>query len=395
MKTALRKGKVALLGNMNNILFNLTRYLRDEGYDAHLFIFPSEPAHFHPQADTFDAGYTEYVHRLTWGNPFDLMTTPVSTIKKDLDGFTRFIACGTGPAYLAKAGITVDLLAPYGSDLYELPFFKLVRPTKLLHYLIFTFYQKMGIREARNLTVADNADLFTRTLAKLRFKGKRLMSGLPFVYTQQYAPDKIKDNSANSQHYASFKKIRDAHDLVIIHNSRHCWKNEPDPISLKDNDKLFRGLAIVLTRRPGVKIAIVTFEYGHDVEASKALCRELGIEKHVFWFPLMPRKELMLGMSLSDVVAGEFRNSWFTYGVVFEAMALAKPVMHYREDSLYKEMELYPMIYAKETEDIVAALTAAIDDKTKLENIGKEAKDWYERNITKQSLRDVAEILDR
>ena len=48
----------------------------------------------------------------------------------------------------------------------------------------------------------------------------------------------------------------------------------------------------------------------------------------------------MVGISLSDLVAGEFNNSWFTYGVVFEAMAMGKPIIHHRNDSIYKNFIL-------------------------------------------------------
>lgn len=389
MKTSKR---IALLGNMNNNLFNLTRYLRDQGCQAHLFIFPSDPHHFQPDADIYSAENLDYVHHLQWGNAFDLVSTSVETIKKDVGNFDFYIACGSGPAYLAKAGIQIDLLVPYGADLYEMPFFRLVRPTKLFHFYIFTRYQQKGIRTSKNLTYADNAAFLEDKVSRIGFTGKRLYSGVPFVYAKQYAPDVISQWYPVSKYYQAFLEIRKEFDLVIFHHSRHCWKNEPDPVSLKDNDKLFKGLAQYrATSRK--KVAIVTFEYGSDVKASKALCKELGLEDSVFWFPLMPRKEIMIGMSLSDIVAGEFRNSWFTYGVVFEAMALAKPVMHYRDDKLYEALELYPMIHAKEIPDIARAIEYYTDNKAELVEMGRSARNWLERNIIEKSLDDISKIL--
>lgn len=386
------KMKVALLGNMNNNFFTLARYLRDMGYDAHLFMFPYEPAHFHPQTDTFTDDFNTYVHPLTWGNAFDLLTTSAETVKNDIDGFDYYIASGTGPAYMAKAGIPVDLFIPYGSDLYDAPFFKLVRPTKLFHYYVFTRYQQKGIRTAKCISIPDNSALFRDKLARIGFTGKRSFAGIPIVYATQFGPKEITQFYERSVHYRAFEKIRKQYDLIVFHHSRHCWKDEPDPVSLKDNDKLFRGLAKTL-ETSDKKIAIITFEYGHDVEASKQLCKSLNIEQHVFWFPLMPRKEIMVGMSLSDIVAGEFRNSWFTYGVVFESMVLEKPVMHYREDSLYKELELYPMIHAKSAEDITRALGHYADHKTELTAVGKAAREWFNRNVLQKSLNEMSAML--
>lgn len=384
--------KIALLGNMNNSFFTLSRYLKDLGYDAQLYVFPYEPAHFQPATDTFSNDLKSFVHFLKWGNPFDLLTTDVATIKKDLAGFDYYIASGTGPAYLSKAGITVDICIPYGSDLYDLPFFKLVRPRKLWHYFIFTRYQQRGIRNARFLNILDNSSLFKEKLSSIGFKGKRLYSGIPVVYAPQYKKEEIKKLYNLSMYYRAFERIRLQYDLVIFHHSRHCWKNEPDPVSIKDNDKLFKGLASFL-ETSNKKAAIITFEYGHDVDASKELCTVLKIEAHVYWFPLMPRREIMIGISLSDVVAGEFKNSWFTYGVVFEAMVSGKPVMHYREDSLYEGLELYPMIYAKEVEDITNALLHYSDRKTELSELGLASWKWFERNILEKSLTEICNIL--
>lgn len=388
----MRKGKVALLGNMNNNFFTLARYLRDMGYDAHLFIFPYEPAHFHPDTDTFTDDFQSYVHHLTWGNAFDLIGTKISAIQKDVGEFDYYIASGTGPAYLSKAGISIDLFIPYGSDLYDAPFFKLVRPTKLWHYFVFTRYQQKGIRSAKFISILDNSMLFKKSLSRIGFTGKRLFTGIPIVYATQFNKDKISRFYSQSIHYQAFNNIRQQHDLIIFHHSRHCWKNEPDPVSLKDNDKLFRGLAQAL-QSCEKKIAVITFEYGYDVEATKQLCRELKIEKNVFWFPLMPRKEIMIGMSISDIVAGEFRNSWFTYGVVFESMALSKPVMHYRDDNLYKELELYPMIYAKDEHDITNAINHYTLHKGEILDLGNGAHEWFIKHVLKKSLEEVSGIL--
>lgn len=385
--------RVALLGNMNNNFFTLTRYLRELGFDAHLFMFPSDPAHFQPEADSFAADHKNYVHLLNWGNPFDLLKTSVNKIRNDVEGFSFFIGCGTAPAYLAKAGIQLDLVIPYGSDLYDLPFFKLVRPSKLLNYYVFTAWQKKGIRTARNISIADTAEIFDKCLAKIGFAGKRLFAGIPMVYHKQYASEELLTTYSLSSYYTSFKTIRQEFDFVIFHNSRHCWKTERDPVSLKDNDKLFRGLASFRKKFPSRKVALVTFEYGKDVAASKQLVKELKLEKNVFWFPLMARKEIMIGMQLSDIVAGEFKNSWFTYGVVFESMVVAKPIMHFRDDKLYEGLELYPMIYAREVKDIENVLAYYIDRKDVLAAMGNEAKQWYIRNIVTKSMRDFQKIL--
>ena len=62
--------RIALLNNTNNILFCLTRYLRDRGHDATLLMMDDEQTehpHFDPSCDTFDLDYQRYTRRLEWG----------------------------------------------------------------------------------------------------------------------------------------------------------------------------------------------------------------------------------------------------------------------------------------------------------------------------------------
>ena len=101
------------------------------------------------------------------------------------------------------------------------------------------------------------------------------------------------------------------------------------------------------------------------------------------WMPLSPRNELMIGMSMSDLIAGEFKNSWFTYGVIFESMAVGKPVIHNRIDSLYPDEELYPMLNATNEEEIFQQLCFAIKNKEQLKEIGMEANLWFKKNVEK------------
>ncbi len=86
--------KVALIGNMNNGNFALTRYLRDVGVDAHLLLFDNELKHFHPSHDTYDKAYQSYVHQLSWGSPWRFHLTGPPSIRNDLAAYEFLIGCG-------------------------------------------------------------------------------------------------------------------------------------------------------------------------------------------------------------------------------------------------------------------------------------------------------------
>ena len=59
---------------------------------------------------------------------------------------------------------------------------------------------------------------------------------------------------------------------------------------------------------------------------------ELGVEQQVYWFPLMPRREIMVGLSLADLSTGEFGFPNSGGGTVYESLAMGKPMLHYRDD---------------------------------------------------------------
>ena len=42
-------------------------------------------------------------------------------------------------------------------------------------------------------------------------------------------------------------------------------------------------------------------------------------------------------MKFSDIICCQFKHSWMSYGVVFEALAMSKTIMTYRDDNLYKK----------------------------------------------------------
>ena len=60
--------KIALIGNSNNNFFSLTRFLKDKGYEADLFLCNNELSHFHPSNDTYSLDFMQYTFRLPFGN---------------------------------------------------------------------------------------------------------------------------------------------------------------------------------------------------------------------------------------------------------------------------------------------------------------------------------------
>src|SRR5438270_4631412 len=119
------------------------------------------------------------------------------------------------------------------------------------------------------------------------------------LYTPIYNPQAISNFYDCSHWYKEFEKIRQKHELVVFHHATQIWKNSPDHLSWKGNDKLVRGFAHFVKECQHVAPCLITCERGRDVIETKKLVRELGIEKHVYWFPLMARKDIMIGLNLA------------------------------------------------------------------------------------------------
>ncbi len=414
-----RKKKIALIGNMNNNFFTLCRYLRDWNFEAVLFILPYDPKHFLPEADTFKNDHTQFVKTLSWGNPYELRHVTSERIQREFADYDFLIGCGTAPAYLSKAGMNLDLFIPYGSDLYHYPFFNLFSPKKLIAYffslfnkpkivqqlpskptnikgyLPFVINQRRGIRKSRaTMFPTSGEDIYAKALRRLNFVNTHFIMGIPLIYISELGAETIPQQYALSKWYPEFNKIRSRYDFLLFHNCRHNWKNEKDPASFKGNNRLFEGFAEFLKRYSGTA-AIITFEYGSDVDESKKLAAQLGIEKDVYWFSVLPRKELMVGMSLSDLVVGNLSDlSWSIYGVVSESMALGKPIMHHRNDELYPSESLYPMINAYNKDMVVAALTEYATNRESLNKIGLGANQWFNENCINIPLEKIAALIN-
>ena len=226
---------------MNNSYFALTRYLRDAGYDATLFIFKGEFKHFLPSSDSYNDDYKNYTVFLEWGEFYQLMHVPARRIRDEFESYDFIIGSGMAPAYINKAGLTLDVFFAYGWDLYKAPFLRIHNPFLTVQYFHCLFHQRAGIRKTKHMTAGDSSPFFDKLLARLKFRGKRHIFGSPGIYEPDYNQSAIKKNYPLSSSYPFYKKIRDQYEFVIFHNSRQIWKTKSNPVAIKDNDVFFRA----------------------------------------------------------------------------------------------------------------------------------------------------------
>jgi glycosyltransferase involved in cell wall biosynthesis len=371
--------KIGILGNMNNMSFALTRYLRDMGYDCELLIFKDEPEHFHPSNDTDNSGYKTYCKKVEWGDPADFLKQDFSVVAKDLAPYGFLIGHGPAPAYVTKVNRNLDVFMPYGYDLYSLPFFKLVHPLRMAAYALVRHYQRLGIKKSSHILFDKTNPHFEQFFERLGLENKRIVCPFPMVYSKEY--DEMTDAGASSDWKEQLKEWRDDHDFLVVQHIRQVWKKSADPWSFKGNHHLIKGYKKFTQQHPKLRSKLILFEYGTDVAASKKLIAALELEPHITWLPKMPRKKLVDVIRIADLLVGELHHSWLTYGGVMEALCLGKPFLHKRDDAQYREFypELYPNFYADSEATALAALDQAYASRADLKSIGDKGREWFDK----------------
>jgi glycosyltransferase involved in cell wall biosynthesis len=399
------KKRIALVGNMNNNFFAILRYLRDEGYDAQLFYKIAEE-HFQPKADTFDLNFMEYCHDVKWSNEYSNENRII--ILQDLKNFDFYIGQGDEAALAHFAGVNFNVYYPYGSDFHKYAW--LPQEFTFLQKVYAHFVKKIPISVLNNGTPAKyirstivNAnhvyldytnEKLESKLFKLNLKGIHKNIPMPFIYYKQY------ENEFADVHWKSqIDLIRKENDFILLYHGRQEWKKaleyKNNDFTFKNTHHLIEGFALFCKAFPENRAKLIMLEYGGDVLNSKKLISELQIADKVIWFPKMYRKDIMYLIKNVDVCSGEFNDSYLTFGTIIEAMIMGKPVVHYREDELYKEYpELYPLYNAREANDIFLSLKDAFLNEEKRQKIGLEAKNWVKKYFIENPLEELIKVIE-
>lgn len=379
--------KIALVGNMNNNFFAITRYLRDMGYDAHLF-YRVGMEHFQPRADTYSMDYTNYCHEVNWLDE-GFYNIDTSVVKNQLEGFDFYIGQGDEAVAAYRSGFNMDVYYPYGSDVYKYAYlpaeFTALQKMKSAFGLNRVSYRQMKagtaakymrgvIVNATHVLAEYTNEDFEKKLLGLNIKGDYKYYPMPMLYYKEYETNMLPLNTVLQD---ELNDLRNANDFIVLYHGRQEWKTYHNEFTGKNTHHLIIGFSEYLKANPGKKSCLVMLDYGSDTEHSQKLISELGIGDFVKWFPKMYRKDLVQLVSNADVCTGEFGRSYLSFGTIIEAMLMKKPVIHYRDDKLYSHhSELYPMLCAKEPNEIATALTWAANNKDSLKAMGIEAYNW-------------------
>jgi hypothetical protein len=383
--------RIALIGNMNNNFFALLRYLLDMGLDAYLLLQENELSHFTPNDDCYDLkNYENRIIKVNWGSYKKIFFT--NTFKKDVAAYDVIIGSRAIPAYCKKNNVALNLYIPTGDDIQKLPFFNGFNPKNFIKWLLVASLQRKGIQKAKAVLWDKTNEIGEQKFASLEIEGTRLEVGIPMLYWPEYTHQNIEKQKQHILNYVLFEKLREKHDLIVVHHCRHSWSNisESDWAHDKANNRLFTAFAKIVKEKVYKNPLIITLEYGKDVALTKKLIDDLGIKENIQWMPLTSRKEIMAMIFFCDIVAGEFKNSWFSYGVVYEAMCMKKPIMHHRNNSLYSNKNsLYSMLHAETEEEIYETIKGFKANSTSYEKIGQKGYEWFLKEAIEKPLQSI------
>ena len=162
-------------------------------------------------------------------------------------------------------------------------------------------------------------------------------------------------------------------DFVLLAPSRHDW-------AIKGTDRMLRGFAeLVRGGRP--RALLLVFEWGLELDRSRDLIRELGVEDNVRWGPPLPKLRLIDAYRGADVVLDQFEIG--TFGAIApEAMACGATVLMAFEPEIHRWCfeELPPVVAVRTAEEIGSALTRLARDDPERHRLGREGRAWVERH---------------
>ena len=218
--------KIAVLGNMNNNHFALSRYLWDLGCDLDLYVLKSEPKHFNPDSDLISSDISSRIKII------DLKITdfPYKMDKYDLTWLNNYdiiVSEGIATGFVAYFNIKTHIFTPYGGDIYHLPFFKrkntlktilarvkrfLLKQTFLFPKEIFSNYQFRAIKECDVLIAYTHE--WQEEFKKLDIKGEIAKNPIPMIYLKDYEPEILQEFAKTSQIKKEIDKHRDRFDFL-------------------------------------------------------------------------------------------------------------------------------------------------------------------------------------
>lgn len=401
--------KIALLGNINNANFSLLRNLRDNGIDATLLLWKNDGklshSHFKLSDDTWNINYwSKFVKRTNISNASSsLIYNPLKPKNYILEKYFLnlyykydiFIGSGIAPAIFEKFNKKLDIFYPYAMGI---EWVNTIEDKVLNHFdyrkIILSKIKKLQVNGLKNTQFVINPELGITEDAFKKIKVKTHQLYVPLVY-------KEKKQALNLDIKKKIKKF----DFKIISHCRHVWKSSKSLSALKNMSNSKNNDWLILAFKTFLKetksnSCLILFKYGPDFEKSMELCKKIGIEDNVIWFPIMKRKKILQIIEICDVGAGEFyqKKKTFWGGTALEIMSQGKVTLQTfkfskKEFSKIFHKPIPPLIKINSKLDIKRQIKKIYLNKSYKKNIELKTKKWFSVEYKSKLILDWIKII--
>lgn len=392
--------KIGFLGNANNYPFMLARALRSKGHDV-VFVIDSmsplnRPENRYPE---ITLPYPEWVIDCSGGNFWDesyrgLEAQRAIDILHSCDALVlnEFGPAIWGlvrkPAFVVLTGTDLEVLADLQYEDFAYPVVhttlrEIVRHPfqwassqwayrkKRMQLRTMIAQQRIGIRNSVGLNYfpvgsLPNGDrLLNEIGASPAF---RVFFMLADVERYDYAPYPINTT------------------LRVFNVARITWKKPQEyficELDYKGTDILVRGLGMY-ARKTGTPLDIRFVRKGLDLEATKQLLKEEGLENAVTWLEPMSQTELYEEYKSADIVTEHFGQGSVGMGAL-DAMATGRPVVANCKPEIFRSAlgEASPLCHAATAAEVCAQLIRLAESRGIRESIGKQSRLYVEKYFT-------------
>ncbi|MDE1816519.1 MAG: glycosyltransferase family 4 protein [Thaumarchaeota archaeon] len=374
--------KIGILGNMANNGYNNAKALRQAGVEADLIIPSStmelyssvewEEGIFGPEIDATKFNFKMAVdagklwERPGWVKYYDNNDWR----RRDVRTLTRFFRTLEFYEFVRQYDI-LELHVPFA---YTAPY---LNTPNMIYDAGWGRYFPRGKKIVDNLTAkgyaksdhifVTNIDMW-RIFDSLDYIDKNKVSYMPFsVDCEKYQP---MDTTEIRQNFA------DENTLLLLQPSRQHWEE-------KGNDKVFKALKKITKSHD--KVTLLAAEWGKDIEKSKKMINDLGIQKNIIWFKPVSKSRLIQLFNCADVILDQFpepsdaNQIWGPWGTAaLEAMSCGKPLLlYYDQDGIDRFVkEGPPALRSLSVEQIFENLKLLLESTALRQEIGSKSREW-------------------
>lgn len=277
-------------------------------------------------------------------------------------------------------GSDLDQYSKYGDCTFGVKDSKRISPLRrfLKRYIINPIIRqlyRLAIQKADTTIIAQYQH---KDISKLGYKR---LGFFPHPLETDFRSITLDDKKKNK------KWIQDQYDCerILFSSTRHVWDRcYSETTDFKGNNIIIETLSSYLEQTGDKRIKLFLIEKGPDVELSKQLIRERGLEEYIIWLEPMPRKKLIEFYSGADVFFDEFGRGCLALCTV-EAMSCGTPTASYiGKRNLH--VPFYPkppyLLNTKDVEEICNYLVKFFSDDTFKQNEEERTFRWIRENCS-------------